>query len=367
MDFSFTDEQQMLREQARAWLGARFPADVVASLADSEDGWDAASWPAIGELGWIGLSSPESVGGAGMSFVEESVVFEELGRALYPGPYWSTVGLAIPALERDEQLIADVVAGRAAATLAWAEPAGPHSLADVDAIGCKAEAHEDEWRLSGEKVLIPDAGCCDVVVVVARSADGLGLWAVRTGDARMSSTMDSTRRLGRMALEAAPAGLLVAGADATALLKRIRLRALAGLALEAVGVGEYALSLATEHARARTQFDRPIGAYQGVSHKIADTYAEVELARSLAYWAAWCVAEEPETARTAVPAAKAFAAETAVAACERSIQVHGGIGFTWEHALHRYYKRAQWIESFEGHPRTHRAEVAHALLDGDRL
>jgi alkylation response protein AidB-like acyl-CoA dehydrogenase len=202
--------------------------------------------------------------------------------------------------------------------------------------------------------------------VVARSAEGIGLWAVKRATSDVSSTMDSTRRLGRLALRGRGARALISGADAVPLLERIRLRALAALALEAVGVAARALDLAAEHSRTRTQFDRPIGAYQAVSHKVADTYADVELARSLAYWAAWCVAHEPDTARVAVPAAKAFAAEAAVAACERSIQVHGGIGFTWEHPLHRYYKRAQWIESFEGPPRTHRAEVARLLLDEEQ-
>jgi alkylation response protein AidB-like acyl-CoA dehydrogenase len=363
MDFSFTDEQNMLREQARAWLADKFPIERVAELADSEGGWDPQSWPAMAELGWIGLSSPEAAGGAGMSFLEEAVLFEEIGRALYPGPYWSSVALALPALEANSELAADVISGRATATLAWAESSGPASLADASEVGCKAEGDGDEWRLTGEKALIPDAGCCDVVVVVARSADGFGLWAVRDAGLDVVSTMDSTRRLGRLELRGEQASALTTGPDAGAVVERIRLRALAALALEAVGVAEHALDLASEHATTRTQFDRPIGAYQAVSHKVADTYADVELARSLAYWAAWCVAHEPETARLAVPAAKALAAEAAVAACERSIQVHGGIGFTWEHPLHRYYKRAQWIESFEGHPRTHRAEVAQRLLD----
>ena len=362
MDFSFTDEQNMLRDQARAWLADKFPIEHVARLADSDQGWDKESWPAIAGLGWIGLSSSEEAGGAGMSFIEEAVLFEEFGRALYPGPYWSTVALALAALETDNELLAEIISGRSAATLAWAEPSGPASLVDFEGVGCKAEGNGDDWRLTGEKTLIPDADRCDLFVVVARSPEGVGLWAVPQVTPGVFSTMDSTRRLGRLELQGEQARPLITGADAVSVIERIRLRALAALALEAVGVGAYALDLASEHSRTRTQFERPIGAYQAVSHRVADTYADVELARSLAYWAAWCVAREPETARIAAPAAKALAAEAAVAACERSIQVHGGIGFTWEHPLHRYYKRAQWIEAFEGHPRTHRAEVARRLL-----
>ena len=138
---------------------------------------------------------------------------------------------------------------------------------------------------------------------------------------------------------------------------------LAVLSLEAVGIARRALEMGVEHARTREQFGRAIGVYQAVSHQLADTYIETELARSLAYWAAWCVAEEEELAPVAVAAAKAYAGDAAVAACERSIQVHGGIGFTWEHVLHRYYKRALWIQAYGGYARKHRARVAAWLLD----
>jgi Acyl-CoA dehydrogenase, C-terminal domain len=138
---------------------------------------------------------------------------------------------------------------------------------------------------------------------------------------------------------------------------------LAALAVEAVGIAQKALELGVEHAKTREQFGRKIGVYQAVSHKLADTYVEIQLARSLAYWAAWCVAEDDERTPVAVAAAKSYAAETAVAACERSIQVHGGMGFTWEHVLHHYYKRAMWIEAFGGYGRVHRARVAEHLLD----
>jgi Acyl-CoA dehydrogenase, C-terminal domain len=144
---------------------------------------------------------------------------------------------------------------------------------------------------------------------------------------------------------------------------RARDEQLTALALEAVGIAAKALELAVEYAKVREQFGRPIGVYQAVSHRLADTYVETELARSLAYWAAWCVADEDEHAPIAAAAAKAFCGDAAVTACERSIQVHGGIGFTWEHVLHRYYKRALWIQAFGGYAREHRARVAAWLLD----
>jgi alkylation response protein AidB-like acyl-CoA dehydrogenase len=201
-------------------------------------------------------------------------------------------------------------------------------------------------------------------VVVGRAADGLGLWLIdRPEGWSAQGTVDDTRRFGRFELTDAPARLLVPPGGAGDVLEQVRLRALAALALEAVGVAQFALESAAAYVKERKQFDKPIGTYQAVSHQVADTYVDTELARSLAYWAAWCVAEGDDQAATAAAAAKAFAAEAAVKACERSIQVHGGIGFTYEHILHRYYKRAQWIGSFEGFGRIHRAGVAAALLD----
>jgi hypothetical protein len=244
-------------------------------------------------------------------------VFEELGRALYPGPYFSTVGLALPALGPDE--LADVAAGRT------------------------------RWSASLDGGLVPDLGIVDRVVVL-ENGDARAVPA----EGEVLETMDPTRRLGRVEPQN---GMPLAGD-----VSRLRPRALAALAAEALGIGDRALELGVEHARSREQFGRPVGVYQAVSHKLADTYVETQLARSLVYWAAWCVAEDDPQAPVAAAAAKAYAAEAAVAACERSIQVLGGIGFTWEHVLHRYYKRAQWIQAFGGFAAAQRADVAEALL-----
>ena len=245
MRFAFTEEQDELRRQARALLDEREP-----------------TWDELAELGWLGVSVPEEAGGAGLGFVEEAVLFEELGRALYPGPYFATVALALPGLP-------------------------PRSRR------------------------------------------------------RRAASASSRRR-----------GLTGRAGHAT--------RAFARCAAEAVGIAQKALELAIEHAKSREQFGKPIGVYQAVSHPIVNTYVETELARSLAYWAAWCVAR---ATRTPMRGARQVVRGRAVAARERSIQVHGGIGFTWEHPLHRYYKRAQWIEAFGGYPAKQRAEIAAKLLD----
>jgi alkylation response protein AidB-like acyl-CoA dehydrogenase len=243
MDFTLTDEQQELKGAARSWLAEKFPLDRD---------WDAQDdrWSELEELGWTDVAA------ADLGFVEEALLLEELGYALYPGPF----------------------------------------LAHVTGIG---------------------------------------------GDE--AKTVDSTRPV------------------ATPPNETPRLRA--AMAAEAVGIAQRALDLGVEHAKTREQFGKPIGTYQAVSHPLAQTYTDVELARSLAYWAAWCVAEDDDRAALAAASAKAFATEAAVAACERSIQVHGGTGFTWEHPLHRFYKRAIWLEGFGTRPSALRLEVADALLE----
>ena len=259
------------------------------------------------ELGWLGVSVPEERGGGGLSFVDEAILFEEAGRVLYPGPFLTTA-VVLPALPAvDEQ--------------AWSV------------------------ELDG---LVPHLDTVDRVL----TEDGTAVEA--TGETL--PTVDETRPLGRLVSDRHKL-------DLEGEFEPVRLRLLAGLAAEAVGVAQKALELGVEYVSQREQFGKKIGTYQAVSHPLADTYVETELARSLAYWAAWCVAEEDEQAPTAVAAAKSMSAETAVAACERSIQVHGGIGFTWEHVLHRYYKRAQWIDAFGGHAARQREVVAAALLD----
>jgi alkylation response protein AidB-like acyl-CoA dehydrogenase len=293
MDFSFTQEQEALRREARGFLEANPEAPL----------------PELRELGWLGVSVPEERGGGGLSFIEEAILFEEAGRALYAGPFLTTA-VVLPALE---------------------------------------EVDERAWSLELNG-LVPYLG--DVDLVLTEELE------VYPGGGETLPTMDETRPLGRLEEGAQTDHALLAAS-----FEPVRLRLLAALAVEAVGVAQKALDLAVEYVSQREQFGRKIGSYQAVAHPLADTYVETELARSAAYWAAWCVAEEDERAPVAVASAKSFAVEAAVAACERSIQAHGGIGFTWEHVLHRYYKRAQWLDAFGGHASRHRETVAASLLD----
>ncbi len=398
MDFAFSAEQQMLRAAARDYLTDRYPFERVVEVADGELGSDPAAWPQLVELGWVGLSVPEGHGGAGMSFLDEVVLFEEAGRALLPAPYFATVGLALPALAAAapagggaDTLLAGVLAGKRTATLAWAEADGPVALVDVEAVSVTASRTLDGWALTGTKRFVPDLAAVSDVIVVARAEDGVGLWRVdlragteggADGGSEVGaavgaavaaavgatvvvprSTMDRTRRLGDLVLTATPATLLVSPGQAKPVLEQVRLRALAALAGEAVGVAERCLEIAAEYTKTRQQFGRVIGTYQGVSHRIADIFVALQLARSLAYWAAWAVSVGAAEAPLACAAAKSAAGEAAVFAAENAIQAMGGIGFTWDHPLHRYYKRALGIDAFEGYGREHRADIAAALLD----
>jgi alkylation response protein AidB-like acyl-CoA dehydrogenase len=308
------------------------------------------------------VSVPEATGGLGMGFVEEALVLEELGRALFPGPFFSSVTLALPALAGAPDLTEAVMAGKAAATLAWAGQDGEYRDTDLPIV---AERAGGGWQLSGTAMFVPDLGAADLVVVAASAADEPGLWVVEGAAGEPLPTVDTSRPLGRLTLSGAHAQPLPV-LDPERTLNDLRDRALAGLAAEAVGVASRALDMAVEHARSREQFGRPIGVYQAISHRLADAYVDVESARSLAYWAAWAVENEAAEAPDAAAAAKAFAAEAAVATCEAAIQAHGGIGFTWEHPLHRFYKRALWIAAFMGWPGEHRARVAASLLDRHR-
>jgi alkylation response protein AidB-like acyl-CoA dehydrogenase len=305
VDFALTAEQQELKSAARAWLSERYPLDRDFDAPQDD------RWAELAELGWLGVSLSEDEGGVGLGFVEEALILEEMGYALYPGPYLATVGFALPALGPEER------AAVAAGATKWS-----------------AEVHG----------LVPWLGSVDHVV----GSDG----AAHAGGGEEIASVDPDRPVGR--LEAGN-GTPLAGPVSIP-------RARAAEAAEAVGIAQRVLELAIAHVSTREQFGRPIGVYQAVSHQLSNTYADVELARSLAYWAAWCVAEDDEQASVAAAAAKAFAAEAAVTACERSIQVHGGTGFTWEHPLHRFYKRALWLHGMGARPTALRAEIADAII-----
>jgi alkylation response protein AidB-like acyl-CoA dehydrogenase len=345
MDFAFSEDQELLRAAAREFLADRYPIDKVVAIADSDTGSDPDIWKQIVDLGWL---EPD------LGLLEHAVIAEESAYALLPTPWFATVGLAWPLL--DEDLRAAISSGERSATLAWAEPGGPATIA---AAASQSATAADGDRLTGTKVTVPDLGNVTDVIVVA----GDGLYAVDlTAYPDLvvpRSTIDRTRRLGELRLAGTPARKLETGLDALATVRR---RALSLLACEAAGVSQRALDLAASYTKERQQFGRIIGTYQGVSHRVANTFVATQLNRSLAYWAAWAVSAGDAEADLAVSAASSQGGDGSVFACEQAIQTHGGIGFTWEHPLHRFYKRAQWISGFEGSGRAHRADIAEALL-----
>lgn len=333
MDFAFSAEQELLRSSARDYLRDRYGDDRVVALAESEPGWDPATWKELADMGWLDPS---------LDLLDHAVIAEESAYALLPAPWFSTVALTWPLL--DASLRDAVAAGDRSTTLA--------TNGSVTADG--------DGALTGTMTLVPDLTSVTDVIVVA--SDGLHVVEATPDVVVGRSTMDRTRRLGELRLSATPARRLDADPGALA---DVRRRALALASCEAVGVAQRALDLAAAYTKTREQFGRVIGTYQGVSHKVADIFVALQLGRSLAYWAAWAVSESDPQADIAASAAKSAATEGAVLACEYAIQAHGGIGFTYEHILHRYYKRAQWLEAFEGYGREHRAAVAAAILDGE--
>lgn len=345
MDFAFSEEQDLLRASARSWLAQRYPLHRVAELADSDTGWDPASWRELSELGWLDDD---------LGMLELAVLAEESGYALLPAPWWSSIALAAPVVGASPSR---------PTTLAWAELGTPYLLDGT--VTTTAREDGGGWRLSGTKLRVPDLALAEQVLVVASAPGGLGAWRVATADAGIqpTSATDLTRRLATLVLDDVAAEPVRAPGTATEALLAVRRRAGALLACEAVGIMQRALDLAAEHAKQRMQFGRPIGSYQGVSHPIADIYTALSLTRSLAYRAAWAVGSAADDIDAAVTVAHLSAGDGAVRACESAIQAMGGIGFTWDHPLHRFYKRAQAIAAFDGTARSRRAEIATALLD----
>ncbi len=330
MDFAHSDEQLLLRDGARDWLRKNYPPDRLATLADGP-GADPDIWSRLEQLGWVEAAADGAV--------TAGVLLEETGYGLLPAPLFCTVALAAP-------LGADTARPT---TLAWAERGAPR-LGDPVATSIDAGG-----RVTGHKVLVPDLGTASHAVVTTTS--GQRLIALADAQVTVHSTLDGTRRLGDLVLAGTPSEALPDVDLATA-----RTTMLALAASEAVGVARRALEVAAAHAKTRVQFGRVIGTYQGVSHKVADMYVQLELARSLAIWACWAIDAGDPSAAVAAAAAKSAAGPGAVLACEQAIQVLGGLGFTWDSELHRFYKRAQWLDAFEGGRGVQRAALADAIL-----
>ena len=374
MRFSFSDEQQELRRVVRRFCEERSPTTEVRRLMESERGYDPGTWRKLcDELGLAGVHVPEAFGGQGFGFAELAIVLEETGRALLCAPYLSSVALAATAIleaaseGEKKELLPGIAAGRTIATLAFAEPAGAWTAGGV---GLTARAAGGEFRLDGTKSFVSDGCAADLIVVVAREPgstgeDGLGLFAV-AGDApglarRSLATLDATRRLARLDFESVSARPLGEPGQGAPALARVQRLAAIALANEMVGGAAQALDSAVAYAKTRMQFGRPIGSFQAIKHKCAAVLLEVELAKSAAYYAAAAVDEgDPELGALAA-IAKSLASDAFRKAAAENIQIHGGIGFTWEDDAHLYFRRAKSSEVFLGDPGFWRERLADEL------
>jgi alkylation response protein AidB-like acyl-CoA dehydrogenase len=365
MYFDLTDEQQAIKSTARDFLAARYKSERIRALAESENGFEQGDWEEMAELGWPGLALPEEWGGQGLGTVELAVLFEEMGYALAPSPLLSNtiVGLALALGGTDEQrerFLRPLAGGTLRGTPALFD-AG--STAPPGVFTLEARRDGDGVVLDGEKTLVMDAGAADFLMVA--TADGGRHLVERAADGvtvRPEASIDPTRRLYSVRFDA----VRVPGQDTMQATGQdyfpVFLQACIALAAESTGVAQRTMEMAVAYAKDRRQFGRPIGSYQAVSHRCAQMLLETENARSAVYGAAWAADAAPESSPRAAFMAKAYASDAGWRVPDASLQVHGGIGFTWEHDLHFFLKRGRANASMFGDARWHRDRVADLVL-----
>ena len=369
MQFAFTEEQEQLRGFVRQFLEEKSPEAQVRAVMETEAGYDEAVWSQMAEqMGLQGLAIPEEYGGQGFGWVELGIVLEEMGRALLCAPFFSTAVLATSALlhagdaDAASEYLPVIASGELIATVAFTEENGAWDETGVTATATK---DGDAWKLDGAKHYVLDGHIAGLLLVAARTDAGVSLFAV-DGDAAgltrtQLSTMDQTRRQAKIELSAAPGRLIGTDGQGWATLSAMLERAAVGLAAEQVGGAELAMEMAVEYAIDRKQFGRPIGSFQAIKHKCADMLLEVESAKSAAYYAAWCAAQSNDELPAMASLAKSYCSEAFFRAASENIQIHGGIGFTWEHPAHLYFKRAKSSELLFGNPTYHRALLADQI------
>jgi alkylation response protein AidB-like acyl-CoA dehydrogenase len=369
VNFAFSEEQEELRRSVRRFLDDKSPISEVRRLMETTEGYDPAVWAQMGsQLGLQGLAIPEEYGGSGFTYVELIVVLEEMGRSLLCAPYFSTVALAANAIltsgddAAKKELLPGIASGDAIATLAFTEDNGRW---DEGGITTTATRAGDGWTLDGHKMFVLDGHVANLLVVAARTPAGLSLFAVDENAPGLTrtplATMDQTRKQARLELSGTPARLIGADGGASAGLSKTLDLAAVALAAEQVGGAQQCLDMSVEYAKQRVQFGRPIGSFQAIKHKCADMLLEVESAKSAAYYAGWAAAEASDELPVVASLAKAYCSDAYFHAAAENIQIHGGIGFTWEHDAHLYFKRAKSSELLLGDPTYHRELLAQRI------
>jgi alkylation response protein AidB-like acyl-CoA dehydrogenase len=358
MQFGLSESQEILKDSARKFFAGECPMEEVRRLMETDTAYDESLWAKLAGQGYTGIIFPEEYGGVGLGKVELMLLMEEAGRALLPGPFFSTVVLAgsvIDAVSRAEhkkKFIAPICAGDAHSTVAVLEATASWHLADVKLTAANG-------KLSGDKLFVTDAAMANFIVVVARN----GVFVVEAKAPGMRITpmsgMDLTRKLYAVHLENTPAEKI----GETAGLSKAFDIATTALVAEMVGGMQRTLDITVEYAKMRKQFGKPIGMFQAVQHHCADMYLETESSRSSTYYAAWALEENASDAATAVSIAKMYASDAARTVGNRGIQVHGGMGFTWENDVHLYYRRAKASETAFGDATFHRERIARLVID----
>ncbi|MET0452492.1 MAG: acyl-CoA dehydrogenase family protein [Mycobacterium sp.] len=368
-EFTFTDEQDQLRGAVRRFCSENFDEQTVRRLMESDPPFDPKSWTRLGtELGVLGLSVPEADGGVGGTLVDQAVAVEVLGASLACGPTFGTVFLAIPALVaasagpvRDE-VLAELVEGRRTAAFAVTDRPGGFDVGDVT-----AEQRDESATLTGKVEGVVDAGAADDLLVAAAGQDGVGLYVVDAAgpgvERTVLLTVDQTRPLATVTLSDAPARLIAGPDEADRVITHALYVGSTLLAVEQVGAAQHMLDLAVRYAKDRLQFGRPIGSFQAVKHRLADMLVDLEHARSTAYHAVWALTDGSDDPALAASIAQATCSAAFSRIAADAIQTLGGIGFTWEHQAHLYFKRAAADAALLGSAEQHRDRVAKLVLD----
>ena len=361
MDFTFSDEQEALRASVRQVLEREAPGSYVRAMADDERGFTDELWSTISNAGWTGLLVPEEHGGLGLGLVDMDVVMEEMGRVPLPGPYYSSAVLATLAARRlgATDLLPVLASGSQRGTVALEEVGHGDP---VDRIRTRARRKGAAWILNGLKPLVLDGATADWVIVVARTEEGLGSFLLQAPDAQPVPTLDPTRKAARLELVDTPAEPIGPLGDHTAIWRRVVDDAAVMLAAELVGACEAALELAVEYAKVRVQFDRPIASFQVIRHKAVDMLHRLELSRVGTHYAAWASDVDDPAREHAVAMAKGYVGEAAVFISAEDIQIHGGVGFTWDCDAHFYYKRAKQNDVMLGYQGYQRQRLADLVL-----
>jgi alkylation response protein AidB-like acyl-CoA dehydrogenase len=362
VDFTFSPEQEQLRQSVRSVLADRAGHDQVRDMLELADALEPGLWSLMAELGWLGLLAPVEAGGAGLGLVDMVVVLEEFGAVPMPGPFFSSAVAATVAARRlgCRELLSDLVAGRRRGTVAVEEPGHGDPLASIRATA--VDAGDGTWALAGVKPLVLDGAGADWALVVARTSEGLATFLVDEPAGTPVPTLDVTRPAARLVLDGRRARRVGPAGDQSTCWRRVLDDIAVGAAAELVGTCQRAMELAVDYAKVRVQFDRPIATFQVTKHKAADMVHRLELARVGVHYAAWASDVDDSSREHAVAVAKGYAAEATTWVTAESIQVHGAVGFTWDVDCHLLYRRAKQADLLFGSGIWQRARLADLVL-----